>query len=100
MREAADLANITSEEVIQIHFHAGLLREIKQFCIQSSFRGSKDWTDHAEGWWNAHKPRKIAMVDNSLIPRNANAALIYQNDNLYAHHPVNNHNVELVDAGE
>ncbi|KAG1064121.1 hypothetical protein G6F41_010276 [Rhizopus arrhizus] len=98
LREAADLANITSEEVIQIHFRAGLLREIKQFCIQSSFRGFKDWTDHAEGWWNAHKPRKIAMVDNSFIPRNANAALIYQNDNLYAHHPVNNHNVELVDA--
>jgi len=100
LREAADLANITSEEAIQSRFRAGLLREIKQFCIQSSSRDFKDWTNHAEGWWNAHRPRKIAMVDNPFIPRNVNTALIYQNDNIYTHHPVNNHNVELVDTGE
>ncbi|ORE11113.1 hypothetical protein BCV72DRAFT_284777 [Rhizopus microsporus var. microsporus] len=33
LREAADLANITSNAVIESRFRAGLLREIKQFCI-------------------------------------------------------------------
>ncbi|KAG1441592.1 hypothetical protein G6F56_011409 [Rhizopus delemar] len=41
LREAANLANITSEEVIQSRFRAGLLKEIKQFCIQSSSREFK-----------------------------------------------------------
>ncbi|KAG1435047.1 hypothetical protein G6F56_014101 [Rhizopus delemar] len=40
LREAADLANITSEAVVESRFRAGLLKEIKQFCIQSSARQS------------------------------------------------------------
>ncbi|KAG0973535.1 hypothetical protein G6F26_013021 [Rhizopus arrhizus] len=71
LREAADLANITSEAVIESRFRAGLLRDIKQFCIQSSARTFQDWLNHAEGWWNANRPRKIAMVDNPFIPRNS-----------------------------
>ncbi|KAG1017170.1 hypothetical protein G6F26_011948 [Rhizopus arrhizus] len=101
LREAADLANITSEEVIQSRFRAGLLKEIKQFCIQSSSKSFQDWIVHAEGWWNANRPRKIAMVDNPFIPRNINNALIYHDDNTcQSHYAINNHNVELIDTDE
>ncbi|KAG1032754.1 hypothetical protein G6F43_013701 [Rhizopus delemar] len=101
LREAADLANITSEEVVQSRFRAGLLKEIKQFCIQSSSKSFQDWIVHAEGWWNANRPRKIAMVDNPFIPRNINNALIYHDDNTYqSHYAINNHNVELIDTDE
>jgi hypothetical protein len=77
LREAADLANITSEEVVESRFRAGLLKDIKQFCIQSSSRNFQDWTNHADVWWNANRSRKIAMVDNPFIPRNVSHALIY-----------------------
>ena len=101
LREFADLANVTSEEVVESRFQAGLLREIKQFCIQTSSRTFKDWVNHADGWWNANRPRKIAMVDNPFIPRNVNHALIYQDE---VNHPgkyVNNqHNVKLIDVNE
>ncbi|KAG1439395.1 hypothetical protein G6F56_012313 [Rhizopus delemar] len=101
LREAADLANISNEAIIESRFRAGLLREIKQFCIQSSSRAFKDWTNHADGWWNANRPRKIAMVDNPFIPRNINNALIYNDDNVYnERHDVSNHNVEIVDTDE
>ncbi|KAG1129033.1 hypothetical protein G6F38_013561 [Rhizopus arrhizus] len=82
LREAADLANISNEAVIESRFKAGLLKEIKLFCIQSSSRTFKEWVNHAEGWWNAHRPRKIAMVDNPFIPRNIHNALIYQDDHI------------------
>ncbi|KAG0742637.1 hypothetical protein G6F23_006651 [Rhizopus arrhizus] len=101
LREAADLANITSEAVIESRFRAGLLRDIKQFCIQSSARTFQDWLNHAEGWWNANRPRKIAMVDNPFIPRNVNNALIYHDDGVYhQRYPSNDHNIELIDANE
>ncbi|KAG1580706.1 hypothetical protein G6F48_010280 [Rhizopus delemar] len=100
LREAADLANITSEAVIESRYRAGLLKEIKLFCIQSSARNFQDWVTHSEGWWNANRPRKIAMVDNPFIPRNVNNALIYHDDNYHSHHTINNHNIELIDAGE
>ncbi|KAG1172931.1 hypothetical protein G6F35_016810 [Rhizopus arrhizus] len=100
LREAADLANITQESVIESRFRAGLLREIKQFCIQSSSKNMQDWIDHAEGWWNANRPRKIAMVDNPFIPRNANQALIYHNENHNHHHLSSNHSVDLIDTNE
>ncbi|KAG0806794.1 hypothetical protein G6F18_013941 [Rhizopus arrhizus] len=61
----------------------------------------QDWINHSEGWWNANRPRKIAMVDNPFIPRNANQALIYQNDAAqHYHHMSNNHNIDLVDTNE
>lgn len=100
LREAADLANITSEAVIESRFRAGLLREIKQFCIQSSARSFPEWLNHAEGWWNANRPRKIAMVDNPFIPRNINNALIYHGDMYQQHHSYGNHNIDLIDANE
>ena len=101
LREAADLANITQESVIESRFRAGLLREIKQFCIQSSSKNMQDWIDHAEGWWNANRPRKIAMVDNPFIPRNANQALIYHNESHNQHHHLpSNHNIDLIDTNE
>ena len=101
LREAANLANITSEAVVESRFRAGLLKEIKQFCIQSSARQFKDWINHADGWWNANRPRKIAMVDNPFIPRNVNNALIYKDDNLYdGRHTFNNHNIELIGTNE
>jgi hypothetical protein len=101
LHEAADLANITSEAVIESRFRAGLLRDIKQFCIQSSARTFQDWLNHAEGWWNANRPRKIAMVDNPFIPRNVNNALIYNDDGGYhQRYPPNDHNIELIDANE
>ncbi|ORE00673.1 hypothetical protein BCV72DRAFT_182630, partial [Rhizopus microsporus var. microsporus] len=74
-----------------------LLHEIKQFCIMSSSKAMKDRLQHAEGWWNANRPRKIAMVDNPFIPRNANQALIYQEKPVHQKH-YNNHNIELVNA--
>ncbi|KAG0926983.1 hypothetical protein G6F26_012078 [Rhizopus arrhizus] len=41
------------------------------------------------------------MVDNPFIPRNANQALIYQNDHLHHQHRLpNNHNIDLVDSNE
>ncbi|KAG0752078.1 hypothetical protein G6F29_013337 [Rhizopus arrhizus] len=60
----------------------------------------QDWIDHAEGWWNANRPRKIAMVDNPFIPRNANQALIYHNENHNHHHLSSNHSVDLIDTNE
>ncbi|KAG1463918.1 hypothetical protein G6F56_005188 [Rhizopus delemar] len=102
LREAAVLANITSEEVVESRFRAGLMKEIKQFCIQSSSRNFKDWTNHADGWWNANRPRKIAMVDNPFIPRNVNHALIYHDDISHPHTQTYfpNHNIELIDNDE
>ncbi|KAG1531150.1 hypothetical protein G6F46_013341 [Rhizopus delemar] len=100
LKEAADLANITNDAVIESRFRAGLLREIKQFCIQSSSKNLQDWINHAEGWWNANRPRKIAMVDNPFIPRNANQALIYHNENYDQHHPSSNHNIDLIDTND
>ncbi|EIE80572.1 hypothetical protein RO3G_05277 [Rhizopus delemar RA 99-880] len=101
LREAADLANIDNEAVIESRFRAGLLKEIKLFCIQCSSRTFQDWINHADGWWNAHRPRKIAMVDNPFIPRNVNNALIYHDDNTqYYCHSANNHNIELIDTEE
>lgn len=101
LREAADLANIDNEALIESRFRAGLLNEIKNFCIQSSSKNFKDWLTHSEGWWNANRPRKIAMVDNPFIPRNINNALIYHNDNTHINrYNANNHNVELVDIDE
>ncbi|KAG1471608.1 hypothetical protein G6F57_011319 [Rhizopus arrhizus] len=101
LREAADLANITSEAIIESRFRAGLLRDIKQFCIQSSARTFQDWLNHAEGWWNANRPRKVAMVDNPFIPRNINNALIYHDeDNYRNHYAINNHNIEIIDTDE
>ncbi|EIE77227.1 hypothetical protein RO3G_01931 [Rhizopus delemar RA 99-880] len=101
LREAADLANIDNEAVIESRFRAGLLKEIKLFCKQCSSRTFQDWINHADGWWNAHRPRKIAMVDNPFIPRNVNNALIYHDDNTqYYRHSANNHNIELIDTEE
>ncbi|EIE91156.1 hypothetical protein RO3G_15867 [Rhizopus delemar RA 99-880] len=56
LREAADLANIDNEALIESRFRAGLLNEIKNFCIQSSSKNFKDWLTHSEGWWNANRP--------------------------------------------
>lgn len=101
LREAADLADIESEAVIQSRFRAGLLPDIKKFCIQSSARNFKEWVNHAEGWWNAHRPRKIAMVDNPFIPRNINNALIQKNESAYTNRKaIRNHTIELVDTTE
>ncbi|KAG1135777.1 hypothetical protein G6F37_012725 [Rhizopus arrhizus] len=101
LKEAADLANITNDAVIESRFRAGLLREIKQFCIQSSSKNLQDWINHAEGWWNANRPRKIAMVDNPFIPRNVNQALIYHNESHNQHHHLSsNHNIDLIDTNE
>lgn len=101
LREAADLANIEDEAVIESRFRAGLQPEIKRFCIQSSSKTLKDWLNHAEGWWNANRPRRIAMVDNPFIPRNANQALVYPSDSYYQpHHTHPNHNIELIDDYE
>ncbi|KAG0932244.1 hypothetical protein G6F57_010498 [Rhizopus arrhizus] len=101
LREAADFANIEDEAVIESRFRAGLQPEIKRFCIQSSSKTLKDWLNHAEGWWNANRPRRIAMVDNPFIPRNANQALAYPSDSYYQpHHTHPNHNIELIDDYE
>ncbi|KAG1019539.1 hypothetical protein G6F25_013582 [Rhizopus arrhizus] len=101
LREAADLANIEDEAVIESRFRAGLQPEIKRFCIQSSSKTLKDWLNHAEGWWNANRPRRIAMVDNPFIPRNANQALVYPSDSYYqSHYTHPNHNIELIDDYE
>ncbi|KAG1146906.1 hypothetical protein G6F37_011876 [Rhizopus arrhizus] len=101
LRGAADLANITSEAVVESRFRAGLLKEIKQFCIQSSVHTFQEWINYADGWWNDNRPRKIAMVDNPFIRRNVNNALIYHDDNRHTrHHGVNNHNLELIDTEE
>ncbi|KAG0780848.1 hypothetical protein G6F21_011943 [Rhizopus arrhizus] len=101
LREAADLANIEDEAVIGCRFRAGLQPEIKRFCIQSSSKTLKDWLNRAEGWWNASRPRRIAMVDNPFIPRNANQALVYPSDSYYQpHHTHPNHNIELIDDYE
>ncbi|CEI85654.1 hypothetical protein RMCBS344292_00111 [Rhizopus microsporus] len=83
LREAADLAEINNETIIESRFCAGLLREIKQLSIQSSSKTLKDWLNHAEGWWNANRPRKIAIK-------------------LQHHHAHNNYNynIELVDAAQ
>ncbi|KAG1445467.1 hypothetical protein G6F56_009906 [Rhizopus delemar] len=92
LREAADLANITGEAVVKSRFRAGLLKEIKQLCIQSSARQFKDWMNRADGWWNANLPRKIARVDSPFIPRNVSNALICKDDYLYdGRHTFNNH---------
>lgn len=101
LQAAAELANIDNEAIIESRFRTGLIREIKLFCIQCSSKTLKDWMTHAEGWWNANRPRKIAMVDNPFIPRNANQALIYHSDTpYYPQQHYNNHNIELVDPNE
>ncbi|PHZ12970.1 uncharacterized protein RHIMIDRAFT_312996 [Rhizopus microsporus ATCC 52813] len=101
LQAAAELANIDNEAIIESRFRTGLIREIKLFCIQCSSKTLKDWMTHAEGWWNANRPRKIAMVDNPFIPRNANQALIYHsNTPYYSQQHNNNHNIELVDPNE
>ncbi|CEJ05495.1 hypothetical protein RMCBS344292_19435 [Rhizopus microsporus] len=78
LREAAQLAEIKDNSIIESKFRAG-------------------WFTHADGWWNAHRPRKISMVNNPFLPRNANQALIYHEPS-HLHHAPTNHNIELVDA--
>ncbi|KAG1024909.1 hypothetical protein G6F43_014160 [Rhizopus delemar] len=57
--------------------------------------------NHAEGWWNANRPRRIAMVDNPFIPRNANQALVYPSDSYYQpQHTLPNHNIKPIDDYE
>lgn len=98
LQEAAGLAEIKDEAVIESRFRAGLLPEIKQFCIQSSSRTTQGWMTHAEGWWYINKPRKTSMVNNPFISRNANEALIEQEAEQYKRHQNNNHNIKLYDA--
>lgn len=98
LQEAAGLAEIKDGAVIESIFRAGLLPVIKQFCIQSSSRTTQGWMAHAEGWWYINKPRKIYIVNNSFIPRNANQALIEQEAEQYKRHQNNNHNIELYDT--
>lgn len=67
--EAAELAEIDDEHLIQSRFRAGLLRQIKTFCVQSSSRTFDDWLMHADGWWNAHRQIEISLVDNPFVSR-------------------------------
>ncbi|KAI8326699.1 hypothetical protein EDC96DRAFT_550158 [Choanephora cucurbitarum] len=65
--EAAELAEIDDENMIHSRFRAGLLRPIRVFCIQSSSKTFEDWLTHADGWWNAHKPINVNLVDNPFV---------------------------------
>jgi hypothetical protein len=65
--EAAVLAEIDDDNLIQSRFRAGLLREIRVFCIQCSSKTFEDWTMHADGWWNAHHQVDVALVENPFV---------------------------------
>lgn len=100
LREAAKLENITNDALIESRFRAVLLRETNQFCIQSSSCNFQDRINHADGWCNGNRPRKIAMIENPFIPRNANQVLIYQDNNLNNNQYRNTHIIELFDTEE
>ncbi|KAI8360674.1 hypothetical protein BD560DRAFT_491724 [Blakeslea trispora] len=65
--EAAELAEIDDDNMIHSRFRAGLLRPIRVFCIECSSKTFDDWVNHADGWWNAHKPVDVNLVDNPFI---------------------------------
>lgn len=79
--EAATLAEIDDDNMIQSRFRAGLLRDIRIFCIQSSAKTFEDWVKHADGWWNAHNPVEVSLVDNPFVPTsNDTLGFTYKSD--------------------
>ncbi|KAI7888059.1 uncharacterized protein EV154DRAFT_566746 [Mucor mucedo] len=66
--EAAELAEIEDDNMIHSRFRAGLIRDIRIFCIQSSSRTFDDWVTHADGWWNANKPIGVSLIENPFLP--------------------------------
>lgn len=65
--EAADLADITDEKYIHSRYRAGLIPPIKIFCREQSSDTFEQWVKHADGWWNAHAPQSINLVENPFI---------------------------------
>ncbi|KAI8082866.1 uncharacterized protein BX664DRAFT_352134 [Halteromyces radiatus] len=69
--EAAELAEIDSESMIQSRFRAGLHPRIQQHCIAIGCTNIKEWLRAAEGWWIAHHPQKVELVNNPFSPQHA-----------------------------
>lgn len=65
--EAADLADIQEEKLIHSRFRAGLLPALKTFCREQSASSFEQWVRHSEGWWNAHAPQTINLVENPFV---------------------------------
>ncbi|KAI7869427.1 uncharacterized protein EV154DRAFT_571145 [Mucor mucedo] len=65
--EAADLADIQEEKLIHSRFRAGLLPALKTFCREQSASSFDQWVKHADGWWNAHAPTSINLVENPFV---------------------------------
>ncbi|KAI9324386.1 hypothetical protein BD770DRAFT_335054, partial [Pilaira anomala] len=65
--EAADLAEIQEEKLIHSRFRAGLLPALKTFCREQSASSFDQWVRHSEGWWNAHAPQSINLVENPFV---------------------------------
>jgi hypothetical protein len=65
--EAADLAEIQEEKLIHSRFRAGLLPALKTFCREQSASTFEQWVKHADGWWNAHAPQGINLVENPFV---------------------------------
>ncbi|KAI8053538.1 hypothetical protein BDF21DRAFT_468234 [Thamnidium elegans] len=65
--EAADLAEIKEEKLTHSRFRAGLLPILKTFCREQSASSFEQWVRHSEGWWNAHAPQAINLVENPFV---------------------------------
>ncbi|KAI8326837.1 hypothetical protein EDC96DRAFT_590198 [Choanephora cucurbitarum] len=74
--EAAELAEIDDDNMIHSRFRAGLLRPIRVFCIECSSKTFDDWVNHADGWWNAHKPVDVNLVDNPFVTSGSTAEVV------------------------
>lgn len=67
--EAAELAEIESESMIQSRFRAGVHPIVQQHCISLGCKDIDSWLKAAEGYWTAHHPHQVTMADNPFHPR-------------------------------
>ncbi|SAL96019.1 hypothetical protein, partial, partial [Absidia glauca] len=72
--EAAELAEIESESMIQSRFRAGLHNIIQQHCISLGCKDIDTWLKASEGYWMAHHPQKVSMAGNPFHPQSMNSA--------------------------
>ncbi|KAI9328924.1 hypothetical protein BD770DRAFT_416750 [Pilaira anomala] len=69
LKEAAKLADIKAEELIEMRFQTGLHTEIIVQCRLMGAESFHECLKVADGYWNAYHQKVINIVDNPFIAR-------------------------------
>lgn len=75
LKEAAKLADIKAEELIEMRFQTGLHPEIIVQCRLMGAESFNECLKVADGYWNAYHQKVINIVDNPFIARGSVEAL-------------------------